>query len=130
MLKRRLKPFGAVVTQATSPLYAHQAFLCILRSLRTAGFSAVPYRNEIPTLGEWGWILGVKKEAMKESIMKKKFEALNFSGIETKFLNHDMMVAMTRFGKGVFEEIESIEPNTEFNHVILKYYRNGDWDVY
>ena len=130
MIKKQLKPYGAFVTQATSPLYAPQAFLCVVKTLRSAGFATVPYRNEVPTLGEWGWVLGVKKEAMQELKLRNKLDNLNFSKIETRFLNREAVIAMTRFGKGLFNKSESIEVNTELDHVILKYYRNGDWDVY
>ena len=130
MLRRRLKPFGAIVTQATSPLYSPKAFACILKSIREAGFSSIPYWNDVPTLGQWGWVLGVKQESMTEKKLKSKLDTLEFPEIETRFLNKEAMVAMTRFGKGAFDELEEVEPNTEFNHTILKYYRQGDWDIY
>ena len=129
-LKRRLKPFGVVVTQATSPLYSSKAFLCILKSMRTAGFSSIPYWNDVPTLGQWGWVLGVKDKAMPEKKLKLTLDILDFSSIDTRFLTKDAMIAMTRFGKGTFEVMSEIEPNTEFNHIILKYYRQGDWEIY
>jgi hypothetical protein len=37
---------------------------------------------------------------------------------------------MVHFGKGLFEKEGEIEPNTQFNHNILKYYRQGSWDLY
>jgi len=40
------------------------------------------------------------------------------------------MISMAHFGKGLFEKEAQIEPNTQFDHNILKYYRQGNWDVY
>jgi hypothetical protein len=40
------------------------------------------------------------------------------------------MISMAYFGKGLFENEKKIEPNTQFNHNILKYYRQGSWDLY
>ncbi|MFQ5451492.1 MAG: polyamine aminopropyltransferase [Nitrospinaceae bacterium] len=128
--RRHLKPHGVLVTQSTSPLYSPEAFLCIKKSMEAAGFSVVPYQNSIPTMGKWGWNLGVKSETMDSGRMKALLQQLDFSNVETRFLNKDAMVAMVHFGKGLFERQGQIEVNTQFNHVLLRYYRKGDWEVY
>ncbi len=130
MLAKHLKPFGAVVTQSTSPLYSPDAFVCIKKSLQEAGFSVVPFQNSIPTLGRWGWNLGVKKSAMSQEVLKKQLMNLDFSSLSTRFLNQDAMISMVHFGKGLFEREENLEINTELNPVLLKYYRKGAWDYY
>jgi len=53
-----------------------------------------------------------------------------FSNIETQFFNQDAMISMAHFGKGLFEKEGEIEPNTQFDHNILKYYKHGSWDLY
>ncbi|GJL77173.1 MAG: polyamine aminopropyltransferase 2 [Nitrospinaceae bacterium] len=128
--RKHLKPFGVLVTQSTSPVYSPEAFLCIKKSMEAAGFSVVPYQNSIPTMGTWGWNLGVKKEAMPADRLKENLLNLEFSGLQTRFLNKDAMTSMAHFGKGLFEKSEGVEVNTQFNHIILKYYRKGDWDIY
>ena len=55
MVEKHLKPFGAMVTQSTSPLYSPEAFLCIKKTMEAAGFSTVPYQNSVPSMGQWGW---------------------------------------------------------------------------
>lgn len=130
LAKKHLKPFGALVTQSASPLYSPEAFLCIKKSMEAAGFSVVPYQNSIPTMGKWGWNLGVKKEAMSADRLRENLLRLEFSGLKTRFLNRDAMISMTHFGKGLFERSEGIEVNTQFNHILLQYYRKGDWDIY
>jgi spermidine synthase len=130
MANKHLKPFGVLVTQSTSPLYSPEAFLCIKKSMEAGGFSVIPYQNSIPTMGDWGWNLGVKKEAMSPEQLRENLLKLEFSRLKTRFINQDAMTSMTHFGKGLFDRSDEIEVNTQSNPVILKYYRQGDWDVY
>ncbi|MEC7640723.1 MAG: polyamine aminopropyltransferase [Nitrospinota bacterium] len=130
MINKHLKLYGVVVTQGTSPLYSPDAFLCVKNSMEAADFSVIPYQNSIPTMGQWGWHLGVKKQVMSVEAAREKLTQINFEKLETRFLNRDAMISMTHFGKGLFEQGKFIEPNTEFNHKILEYYRKGHWDIY
>ena len=130
MVEKHLKPFGAMVTQSTSPLYSPEAFLCIKKTMEAAGFSTVPYQNSVPSMGQWGWVIGVRHEAMPAQRLKQELLTLEFADIETRFLNRDAMISMAHFGKGLFEKEAQIEPNTQFDHNIIKYYRQGNWDVY
>ena len=130
MIEKHLKPFGAMVTQSTSPLYSSEAFLCIKRTMQAAGFVILSYQNSVPSMGQWGWQLGIRKKAMSADLLKKKIMKHKFLDIETRFFNQDAMISMVHFGKGLFEREGEIEPNTQFNHNILKYYREGSWDLY
>jgi len=49
-----LKEDGILVTQATSPFHAKPAFLTIGETLKSAGYYAKPYRQNIPSFGDWG----------------------------------------------------------------------------
>ena len=130
MVEKHLKPFGSMVTQSTSPLYSPEAFLCIKKTMEAAGFSTVPYQNSVPSMGQWGWVIGVRHEAMPAQRLKQELLTLEFADIETRFFNRDAMISMAHFGKGLFEKEAQIEPNTQFDHNILKYYRQGSWDLY
>ncbi len=130
MVEKHLKPFGAMVTQSTSPLYSPEAFLCIKKTMQAANFSTLPYQNSVPSMGQWGWVLGIRKKTMSAKRLKEKVIAQKSLEIETRFFNQNAMISMAYFGKGLFEKEEKIEPNTQFNHNILKYYRQGSWDLY
>ena len=130
MVEKHLKPFGAMVTQSTSPLYSPEAFLCIKKTMQAAGFSILSYQNSVPSMGQWGWNLGVRQESMSAKLLKQKLAMHKFPDIETRFFNQDAMISMVHFGKGLFEKEGEIEPNTQFNHNIMKYYRQGSWDLY
>lgn len=58
LARRRLNPGGAMVVQATSPLFARRSFWCVERTLRAAGFGTLPYHSYVPSFGEWGFIIG------------------------------------------------------------------------
>ena len=57
LCRRLLGPGGVLVTQATSPYHARQAFWCIGASLEEAGFRVYPYHVLVPSFGEWGFQL-------------------------------------------------------------------------
>ena len=130
MLEKHLKPFGAMVTQSTSPLYSPEAFICIKKTMQAAGFSILSYQNSVPSMGQWGWQLGVRKKVMSADLVKQKLTMIKFQNIETRFFNQDAMISMVHFGKDLFGKEGEIESNTQFNHNILKYYRQGSWDLY
>lgn len=132
ILSQKLIRGGVLVTQAASPYFAQKAFICIIKTIRAAGFSVLPFHNQIPTMGEWGWIIGVKNTDMDETRLKQVVLDIKYPDIETRFINRDAMISMTHFGKGVFDEdIErSVKVNTELNPVLYKYYLSGSWGMY
>ncbi len=130
MCYRQLRPNGILVTQSGSPYYATKAFRCIEKTLIEAGFSVLPYHNQIVTLGEWGWNLGVKSNLDPEQL-KQKARSLQFRGIKTKWLNNEAMHMMTSFGKEIFiSEEDTIFVNRIHDPVLYRYYLKGNWDLY
>lgn len=132
LVNRHLSPGGVVVTQATSPFFSQQAFLSVLKTVRAAGFTAVPYRNHVPTLGEWGFVLGVKPSEhrlLPARALKGALEEETFSGVATKFLNQDAMKHMLNFGKDELAELAGVKVSSELNHAVADYYRSGRWDL-
>lgn len=127
--RHRLKGRGVLVTQATSPFHAPKAFVCIAKTMEEAGFSVLPYHTQVPTLGEWGWVLGMKREVILPDALKKAAQQLRFAGIPTRFLNQEAMISMVHFGKGVFEWWDRIQPNTAPNPVLIQYYQEGWWEL-
>ncbi len=84
-----------MVTQATSPYFSNKAFTCINRTIQAAGFSTLPYHNQIPTMGEWGWILAAKNKEIGEAELLKRAKAINPGDIETRFFNRDAMLCQS-----------------------------------
>lgn len=131
-IKRHLARGGIMVTQATSPFFANKAFLCIDKTIKAAGFSTLPYHNQVPTLGEWGWILAVNDRDLSEDKLKNLALHLKFNDIKTKFINHDAMISMIYFGKETFNKniMDKLRINTEADPVLYKYYQQGSWGIY
>ncbi len=131
MLRMHLIRGGIIVTQATSPYFTREAFLCIIKTMQKAGLNVLPFHNHVPTMGEWGWVIGIKPEDYGK-YLEKNIMSLDFSDIETRFLNNDAMISMMHFGKGVLDEeyMEDIKVNTKINPVLYRYYMSGSWGVY
>jgi len=127
---RHLVEGGIIVTQASSPFFSRRAFLSILRSMRATGLPAVPYHNNIPTMGEWGWVLAMKTRQFDSERLKAGLEKASFDSIATRFLNRDAMLRMLLFGKGSLDGLDSIKINDEHDLAVYHYYQQGRWDVY
>ncbi len=130
LCKKQLKRGGVVVTQATSPSFTRKAFVCIYKTFQAAGLSPLAYHNHIPTMGEWGFVLGVDASLMEHKALKEALLGLSFDHLETRFLNQEALLSMTHFGKGVFDDSTQISVNNELQPVLHEYYRRGRWEVY
>ncbi len=133
-VKNNLTVQGIMVTQASSPYFAQKAFLCINKTISSAGFTTLPYHNQVPTLGDWGWILACKKDKTHGLSLKTRALGLKFENIDTSFLNNGIMASMMHFGKGVFEHDdthkEDLSINTKTHPVLYRYYSQGEWGIY
>jgi len=98
--------------------------------MESADFTVLPYHNNIPTLGEWGWCLGMRKEVVSNDTLKKKVTEIELPPPPTKFLNNDAIISMVNFGKGVLGKKGKVKVNTILDPIIVKYYKKGAWDVY
>lgn len=129
MCYKHLRSGGMIITQAGSPYFATRAFNCIVKTMREAEFVTLPLHNQVITLGEWGWSLGVKTNRnfnLKECLQKLKFEC-----IETHWINNESMKLITSFGKNIYPIApDSVEINQIHNPVLYKYYLKGNWDLY
>ena len=126
--KRHLSEYGALVTQSSSPLLAPRAFICIQRTMEAAGFSVLPYQNTLPTMGLWGWNLGMKAVAIPTQDLRSRAMDLDFPR-STKFLNREAMAGMLHFWKGMFEGASDVEINREMEPVVDRYYREAEWGM-
>ncbi len=127
---KHLNKGGTIVTQATSPFFAPKAFLSIKKTMEEAGFSVLPYHNNVPTLGDWGFIVGIEHDVMTEVALTQAVVTLLFNNINTRFLNREAMVGMIQFGKGLFEREDEIKINRQSQPVFPGYYDKGRWEMY
>ncbi|MBT3310622.1 MAG: polyamine aminopropyltransferase [Desulfobacteraceae bacterium] len=129
MCNRRLRTNGVIVTQAGSPYYAARAFKCINETMRSAKFTTAMLHNQILTLGEWGWIIGVKDFEGQD--LKNILRGLKFKNIQTSWLNNEAMSLMTSFGKDFFDDShDPVKINKIHDPVLYGYYLKGNWENY
>ncbi|MCF8365263.1 MAG: polyamine aminopropyltransferase [Bacteroidales bacterium] len=130
MCRKQLRLHGVLITQAGSPYYAAESFRCILKTIEAAGFSAIPLHNQILTMGEWGWVLGVNDSIPDEQIKSELFLA-SFDRVETRWMNNEAMYLITSFGKDFFiDPNDSIKINKIHDPVLYRYFLKGSWDLY
>lgn len=120
-LGRLLAKDGVMVVQATSPYHAKEAFLCIKRTLASAGLSVLPYQDNVPSFGAWGWIL-----AAHRPIPAHKIASLQMP--ETRYLTPEVFRKALVFGKGELETKET-DTSTLMRPRVLDYYLGTGWQV-
>ncbi|MBU3953000.1 MAG: polyamine aminopropyltransferase, partial [Proteobacteria bacterium] len=123
-IKQHLSQNGIMVVQSTSPYMAKESFLCIGRTLESAGFSILPFHENVPSFGDWGWYLAWNPAIQTPKLMDK-IAGLNFS-VQTRFLTPEVFRSQLVFGKGLLET-DRTEINTLLHPVLLTIYNHESW---
>jgi len=69
--RRALAPGGRLVVQAGSPYFARESFWGIESTLRAAGWRTTPYHVDVPSFGDWGFVLasaGTREPALRVAV--------------------------------------------------------------
>ena len=114
LVRRHLSPGGAAVTQATSPLFARQAYWCIATTIESAGFSTLPYHAYVPSFGDWGFVLFSTRRISPEQIQPR---------VPTLYLHGPALQRIFAFSPDIARM--KVEPNRLDKPVILRYYEQG-----
>lgn len=122
MLKRVLAPHGIVAAQATSPYHAKEAFLCIGRTIESAGYGVVPYHANVPSFGDWGWY--AFSPDMSSDELRRRLLAIRDLPVPTRHLTPELLQASLAFGKTAlearFDDVSTVmEPH--ILHFYVKY---------
>ncbi len=116
---------GMIAVQSTSPYHAKEAYLCIGRTLNAADFKTIPYHDNVPSFGDWGWFIGYKNHIPIEMI-NEKIEALHSFEIETEYLTPEVFKKSRVFGKkGLSSKYKDI--STLMFPVIMERYIHESW---
>jgi len=120
LVGKRLTPDGIFNTQSTSPFYSKEAFWCIRESVKAAGWRNVyPYHLNIPSFGEWGFMLASKK--------KIDFNLFSLD-VATRYLTTEID-HLFYFEKDIAWPGEPPELSSLDRPVVLTYYLEG-WSRY
>ncbi len=118
ILNNHLSRSGAMVTQASSPLFTNKAFWCIKKTMSSTGLQTKAYHTYVPSFGEWGFVMASKFPIHFEKLHPKK---------SLKYLNNAVLRRMEIFAKDI-AEIE-VEPNKLSTHKLIEYYDKG-WEIW
>ena len=117
---------GMFVVQSTSPYYAKESYLCIDRTIKAARFNTILYHDNVPSFGDWGFILGWKN-SKSEKYIKLKIKNLTFN-IETDYLTDEVFRKALVFGKGWLKS-EHNEINTLMDPKLYQFYLHESWKI-
>ena len=127
-VNRLLVHGGILAVQSTSPYHAKESFLCILRTIQSAGYDAIPYHDNVPSFGDWGWIMAWNSgESMEDVLLKiAKVKRFNIGEDSLQYLTPQRLHASLSFGKN-----ELVTGNTEVNSLmsptLLRFYLTESW---
>jgi spermidine synthase len=116
MLRSRLTPDGAFITQATSPYFSRQAFWCIAKTIETGDFRVLPLRTYVPSFGEWGFVIGTPTVPPEVHVPE---------GIPLRYLTPEVLQAAQFFDPDV-DRVE-VEVSTLDDPIVIRYYERG-WE--
>jgi len=126
-LRQHLAPNATVAIQSTSPFHAKEAYLAIGATLRASGFEILPFRQNIPSFGDWGFHLAWSDDAPARQARKSIKELEQFE-VDTAFITPDLLAASLVFGKGeLTPDVECI--NTVLNPCLVANYTKHSWKV-
>lgn len=114
LARKRLREGGAMVVQATSPMFARHSFWCIARTIEASGFFVRPYHAFVPSFGEWGYVLAKREE----------FDIPGRAPEGLRWLDDEGMRAMFVLGRDMQEV--PVEVNRLNNQLLVHYYER-EW---
>jgi spermidine synthase len=130
LLAHRLRPGGVLVTQATSPVFSRQAFVCILKTMEAAGLGGVRgWHDQVPTMGEWGWVMGQVPPVRNGQDFQARLADGTRLPAGLRHYRPELAQALFAFGVEVFADSASIDVNRNGNHNLPGYYTKGFWDL-
>ncbi len=119
---RRLARDGVLVTQATSPVYAREAFWSIARTLDATAdpyregetLSTMAYHAYVPSFGDWGFVAA--------SPARLDWQTIRLPD-ELRFLNEANLPGLIVFPPDI--DRLPVDINTLQDHPLLRYYEQG-----
>ena len=116
-LRRRvLAPGGRLVVQAGSPYFARESFWGIETTMRAAGWRTTPFHVDVPSFGDWGFVLASAERAPRLTLTPPP-------GAPLRFLDRPTLAAAATFPPD--RARIAVEPSTLNRPRLLDYQRRG-----
>ena len=113
-LMRRLSPDALFVVQSTSPLFARQAYWCVVETVRASGARAWPYHVYVPSFGEWGFVLASRGDWHVPTALPQ----------DLRFLTQEQLASMFDFPQDMSPVPADV--NRLNNQALVQYYER-EW---
>ncbi|MEH6450720.1 MAG: polyamine aminopropyltransferase [Oleispira sp.] len=126
-LKRYLTPNAYISIQSTSPYHAKDAYIAIGNTLKSAGFNVLPYRQNIPSFGDWGYYLAWTASEQPADL-KKRLSNIEEFPVETAFITPELLASSFAFGRGELQTKNTCI-NTLMEPCLLTAYTDRSWQV-
>ena len=128
-LRTHLSSNAFVSIQSTSPYHSKESFLTIGKTLKAAGFNVLPYRQNIPSFGDWGFHLAWSSASGEsEKVIKNNLKTIEKFTVKTDYVTPELMRASLAFGKGELTSKTNCV-NTVMFPCLLTNYTNYGWQV-
>lgn len=121
LVAKHLSPVGVLVTQATSPYFATDAYWCIVNTLAAANLASagpslhvLPYHASVPSFGEWGFVLASLRPLAPERIRV---------AVPTRYLTTPLARALFIWPKDIGPRQTPV--NRLDNQVLVRLYERG-----
>ena len=121
-LGQHLRPESLITIQSSSPYHARKIFLSIRKTLKTAGYKVIPYRQNVPSFGEWGWNMAWIGPTSEGEMRQKLFGTR--LDVVTSYVSPEIISSAAIFPKGWLDD-EGIRVNTKMRPVMPKYHRQS-----
>ena len=93
LLDQRLSASGYAVIQTTSPLVARQSFWTVVQTIESVGLTATPYHANVPSFGEWGYVIASHRPYRLPTALP---DGLRFLNLQTLPMLFDFSLDMAR----------------------------------
>ncbi|MFR9723178.1 polyamine aminopropyltransferase [Streptomyces sp. MS19] len=117
MLANVLASDGRLVVQSGSPFFAPRTYWSVDASLAEAGFATTPYQVDVPSFGNWGFVLAAAGDAPPALRLPADVPPL-------RFLDDAVLDAATVFP--LDRRHEDVRASTLMDPAVLEYAR-GEW---
>ncbi|MCW2903646.1 MAG: Spermine synthase [Streptosporangiaceae bacterium] len=125
LARRVLAPGARLAVQAGSPFFAPKSFWCIEKSMRKAGLATTPYHVDVPSFGDWGYVLAAGP-ATPTGSARVAAPALRLSAAvpPLRFIDQSVLSASLVFGRDLRHR--DVEASTLVKPHIIDYERQ-EW---
>ena len=114
-LKRLLAPAGLIAAQVGSPFFANRTFWGSVETLTESGFSVRPYHVNVPSFGEWGFVLAARDRIPAQPI----------HAIHGRFISPEVDPTLFVFSADLKAQ-SPVKPTTLTRPRVVEYF-NRDW---